>query len=304
MLAQKTSGTLVRSSSRLVTLAWLGTLLASFFTNVLWIELFSGDMLTGFSIRLGIVLGLLLLTLVWQTSAPLRRYWLVLLALLLGEVAAEMLMKTSAWNAFFTSSSSWLVSGLGQQLPRLLLSLSAWLALVLMGMKRREYFLVMGQLDAPSEPVPWLGEKTSRPWTQYGRQFAVVLFIVTLVILGLGARPSVESLAGVLPLIPAILLFAALNSFNENFAARASLLPHLLPVLGKGQSLLLTAVFFGLWHFYGIPPGIGILLPIFLGWVSAKAMVETNGFFWSWMIQFPLDVIVFTLFAVQFVSGR
>ena len=232
------------------------------------------------------MLGLLLLTFVWQTSAPLRRYWLVLLALLLGEVAAQMLMKTPAWNAFFASSSCWFVSGLGQQLPRLLLSLCAWLALVLMGMKRREYFLVMGQLDAPSEPVPWLGEKTSRPWTQYGRQFAIVLFIVTLVILG-----------------PAILLFAALNAFNENFASRASLLPHLLPVLGKGQSLLLTAVFFGLWHFYGIPPGIGILLPIFLGWVSAKAMVETKGFFWSWMIQFPLDVIVFTLFAIQFVSG-
>ena len=53
MLAQKTSGTLVRSSSRLVTLAWVGTLLASFFTNVLWIELFSGDMLTGFYLRLG-----------------------------------------------------------------------------------------------------------------------------------------------------------------------------------------------------------------------------------------------------------
>jgi hypothetical protein len=57
-----------------------------------------------------------------------------------------------------------------------------------------------------------------------------------------------------------------------------------------------------MWHYYGFPPGTGMILPIFLGWVSAKAMVETKGFFWSWAIQVPLDVIVFSIYAVLFVS--
>jgi hypothetical protein len=129
------------------------------------------------------------------------------------------------------------------------------------------------------------------------------MFIVMLVVTALGFRPSLASLGKFIPLLPAVLVFAMLNSFNENFASRASLLPQLLPAFGKAQSLLLPAVFFGMWHFYGMPPGAGIIFPTFLGWVSAKAMVETKGFFWSWAIQIPLDVIVFSIYEFLFVSG-
>jgi hypothetical protein len=58
-----------------------------------------------------------------------------------------------------------------------------------------------------------------------------------------------------------------------------------------------------MWHFYGMPPGAGMIFPTFLGWVSAKAMVETKGFFWSWAIQVPLDFIVFSIYAILFVTG-
>jgi hypothetical protein len=46
-----------------------------------------------------------------------------------------------------------------------------------------------------------------------------------------------------------------------------------------------------------------MIFPTFLGWVSAKAMVETKGFFWSWAIQIPLDFIVFSIYAILFVTG-
>jgi hypothetical protein len=153
MIAQNTSSSLVHSSSQLLIVAWIGTILASFLTNVLWIELFSGDMLTGFYIRIAIALGLLLLTSRWQATRPLRGYWLLILVLIVGDIAATTLQGLPAWNAIWNSSPSWFLQNLGVQLPRLLLSLFAWIALLLMGRKRRDYFFVMGQLDAPNEPV-------------------------------------------------------------------------------------------------------------------------------------------------------
>lgn len=186
--------------------------------------------------------------------------------------------------------------------PRLLLTLIAWLTQILMGIQRRDYFFVMGQLDTPNEPIRWMGEKQSEPWTRYGRRWAVNMSIVTFFVIRLGFRSSLDSLGRIVPLLSAILVFAVLNSFNENFASRASLLPQFLPTFGKGQSLLLPAVFFWEWHYYGFPPETGMILPIFLGWVSGIEVVETKGFFWSWAIQIPKDVIVFSLLAIQFVG--
>lgn len=303
MTVQVSTQISARSTSQLNLIAWVGTLLASYLTNILWKELFSGDMVTGFYIRIGFALVLLLLSHVWPASRPLRGYWWIILVLAAGDVASAYLLQAPAWNSFWSSGTSWFVTSLGGQLPRLFLTLFAWLALVLMGLKPKDYYLATGRLDAPNEPARWLGEKKSRPWTEYGRQWTVTLFIVTLVVLGWGIRPSLHSLGQIIPLLPAVLLFAALNAFNENFAYRAALLPHLVPICGKGQPLLLTALFFGLGHFYGIPPGIGAILPTFLGWVCAKAMLETKGFFWSWMIQFPLDVLIMAVFAARFVSG-
>jgi hypothetical protein len=158
MIAQKTSDTAVHSSSQLLTIAWIGTLLASFLTNVIWKEIF-GDLQTGFYVRIGITLVLLLLTFVWQISRPLRGYWLLILVLIVGDIAANALQALPAWKDIWNSNSSWFIQNLGVQLPRLLLTFFTWLTLILMGMKRRDYFLVMGQLDAPNEPIPWLGEK-------------------------------------------------------------------------------------------------------------------------------------------------
>jgi hypothetical protein len=291
------------SRSPLLITAWVGTLLSSFFINIIWREFFSGDDFTGFYIRLGIILVLLTLTFLWQVSGSLRRYWLILLALCLADVLGMALQGAPAWLAWYASSTSMFVKWLGEQSPRLLLTLCTWLVLILMGMKRKDYFLAIGQLDAPNEPISWLGEKKIKPWTQYGREWAINLFVVTLIVLGLGIRPSLNSLVLILPWIPTVLFFAALNAFNENFANRAAFLPHILPLIGKKHSLLLASFFFGIYHFYGMPPGAGIILPTFLGWVAGKAMIETRGMVWSWIIQWPLDVIVFSIFAIQFVSG-
>jgi len=100
-------------------------------------------------------------------------------------------------------------------------------------------------------------------------------------------------------MFPAVLLFAAMNAFSEEMTYRASLLAGLEHVIGPQQALWLTAVFFGLGHYFGVPYGvIGVVMATFLGWMMGKAMLETRGFFWAWFIHFLQDVLIFTFMAI------
>ncbi len=69
------------------------------------------------------------------------------------------------------------------------------------------------------------------------------------------------------------------------------------------QALFLTAVFFGLAHYYGVPYGIiGVVMSTFLGWMLGKAMLETRGFFWAWFIHFCMDVKIFSFIALDSIT--
>jgi hypothetical protein len=69
-----------------------------------------------------------------------------------------------------------------------------------------------------------------------------------------------------------------------------------LPALfGKVQALLMTAVYFGLEHYYGNPPALsGVLLATFLGYLLGKSMLETGGSRWAWLIHWLQDIIIFS----------
>ena len=61
----------------------------------------------------------------------------------------------------------------------------------------------------------------------------------------------------------------------------------------------MVAVFFGIWHFYGVPYGvIGVVLATFLGWLLARSMQETRGLFWAWFVHFWQDVWIFMFLAI------
>jgi hypothetical protein len=108
-----------------------------------------------------------------------------------------------------------------------------------------------------------------------------------------------DVLIRVLPLVPVAIVIAGINSFNEEFTLRAAPLSELVSAVGKEQALLMTTVFFGLGHFYGIPPNlIGVALAGFLGWFLGKSILETRGFFWAWFIHFVQDIFVFTFLAM------
>jgi hypothetical protein len=47
-------------------------------------------------------------------------------------------------------------------------------------------------------------------------------------------------------------------------------------------------------HFWGAAPTgfVGAIMSMFLGFVLAKSMQETRGFYWAFMIHFMLDLVV------------
>jgi Type II CAAX prenyl endopeptidase Rce1-like len=70
-------------------------------------------------------------------------------------------------------------------------------------------------------------------------------------------------------------------------------------VAGSKQALWMSAYFFGIAHYFGVPGGIvGGIASIFIGWILGKGMLETRGLFWTWWIHFLSDVAIFTFLAM------
>jgi membrane protease YdiL (CAAX protease family) len=138
--------------------------------------------------------------------------------------------------------------------------------------------------------------KSATRWNKFGLVLSICISLGTFAFLMFFGRPSMSSLAQALPLLPVVLVLALMNSFSEEMNYRASQLAILQGVLSHQQALLLTAAYFGIGHYYGVPYGIiGIHMAGILGWLLGKSMLETKGFFWAWFIHFLQDVMIFSL---------
>lgn len=288
----------------LCVLAWVITLLVSSLPTIISQEfhIFSSfPILWAQIILLGVFITL---SFVWKFTQPLRPYFAVFLALYVANALFTWIGNTSVWQNWFGGASlSFSHEMLGNQLLRLGVAMLLIVGLWLLKRPRSEFFLAKGELNAVAEPVHWLGMGKPTGWIRFGIILAVCITLGTLAFLVISARPSPNTLVQVLPLLPMICLLAALNAFSEETAYRAVLLAPLYSVVGKPQALLLTAVLFGLWHYYGVPYGIvGVIMAGGLGWLLAKSMVETKGLLWAWFIHFWQDVAVFTFLAMGSIS--
>jgi hypothetical protein len=268
--------------------------------NILWFELVNENTHWLFWAKLGLLAALTAASLFWNGLKPLRKFVLILFFIYALEEASAQLANLAVWQNWFGSGdASFEVNMFGVQLRRLLVSILMVGVMLVLGYSRRQMFLQRGDLKAPIEPVRWLGFPKPDPWTRFGGQFAIYISLGTLLFLVIGGRPSGSQLLGLIPMLPAVLLFAAMNAFNEEFTYRSTLLAGLESVTGARQAVLIAAAFFGLGHYFGVPYGIiGVLMASFLGWMMGKAMIETRGFFWAWFIHFLQDVMIFSFMAM------
>ena len=256
--------------------------------------------------QLGILLALLALTFIWKMVRPLRGFFLIMLVINFISLVLNPLVKGSAlWTGWFgTNNTSYFVANFSELLWKLLVTLIVIGVLLAMGLQRRDFFLVKGQLDAPAKRIRWLpGMKENDTWMQFGRGFAIITFLLLLsgtLLINL-PRLGVDNLIKAIPLFPAALLFAAMNAIYEEMVFRAAPLSQLVNVVGSRHALLMTVVYFGLGHFVGsVPSGaVGVALAAFFAYVLGKAMLETKGIVWPWICHFAADAAVFIFIAVS-----
>ena len=289
-----------RSNTVLIT-AWVFLLLASGLPRIILQEIFkyqvSDDLQSG--IAAVVVLTGFALTFIWDAVRSLRSFFVLFLVLVGVEWFVFTRIDQLPFYQSWLNNPSFNVFMLADQSLRLMVTLVIIVALFALKKTRDAFFLVKGDTNAPLEPVRWLGIKEGETWNKAGRIFAIAISLGTLTFLVLAGRPPLDIVIRALPFVPAVLLAAMLNAFNEELTYKASFLSVLEDVVGRPQALLLMAIYFGIGHFYGIPYGvIGVLMAGFLGWLLGKSMLETRGFWWAWFIHFLQDMIIFIFLAI------
>ncbi len=288
-------------STIVIAAAWIGTLLLSRLPQIILSEL---GIITSSDWKLlwWIIIGTVLfaLTYVWQSVKPLRGYFLIMTMIYVITGGRLLLEQTSIWISWFGPERSWLNSFFGERLAVVLIALALVGILALMGQKRQDYFLTYGNVNAPAPGLRLPRREKPLPWLIAGPLIALPLS--ALMAAGtLAINPqAVAKITEVFPLLPAIFVFALMNAFGEEVAFRAAPLSQLWKVVGKRQAVWMTALWFGLGHYYGgISFGaIGAVYLTLVAVLFGKAMVETKGLAVPIFMHLWGDVVLYIFMAL------
>jgi hypothetical protein len=287
-----------QTSSLTLKLAWAITLLTSLLPDILWREYVNANSGWLFWAKVVILVVLAVLTWLWRPLRPLRSFlamWVVLLAAV--QISARLSFSLPALQELL-GAGAFVRKMQPEQFGKLAVALIVIAALLLLGYHRKQLFLTPGKLDAPITPVKWMGFPKPDPWWNFGGQYGFYIPLGMGVAAWLVSRPAPGLLERALPLLPGIVLFAAMNAFNEEMTYRASMLATLDGPVDMKHSWWMSALYFGLAHFYGVPYGwVGAALATFNGWLLGKAMLETRGLFWAWWMHFLQDIVIFIFVA-------
>jgi len=156
-------------------------------------------------------------------------------------------------------------------------------------------FLSIGQLNLIAEKEKWLGINGKSSWRVNGLQLLFFVSIATGIFMFLVVKytNSIDNFHW--SFVPLVLLFSLTNSLAEELIFRFGIVGGLFHHYPKLTILIVSALLFGLPHYFGFPNGfIGVLMSGVLGYILCKATIETNGLSIAWSIHFIQDVIIFT----------
>ena len=166
--------------------------------------------------KLGLLLLFLGATIAWRALRPLLGYAVVLSTLFAALNVTSVVRGTEWYQGRFNSRDVSFFAGYAAiYVLDLAVAGAVLLALWRLKGRRDAFFFVRGDLDAPIQPVRWLGILRSEPWRKFAFIFAGVAGLAVLVPTVLALHPTRATLLAALPLLPAVLLFAAVNAFTE-----------------------------------------------------------------------------------------
>lgn len=166
--------------------------------------------------------------------------------------------------------------------------------------KRKTFqtYFKKGDISADILPEPMVGikPKATENWFHYGRNIAIIITVVTAVVIYFQLiRENGITMGSMLKVLPFAIVFALSNSFVEESITRLGVVVALKNSLGDKVIPFVSALIFGVIHYWGNPGGIaGVIVAGFLGWFLAKSILETKGIFWAWLIHFLQDVVIFS----------
>lgn len=283
--------------------SWATTLLAGTVPALLWTE-FVGRVPAWLTIaQIAVPSALLVATILSRRLRPLWRFGLTMCLLLILIDVLPLVDLTIAPLQSLFGATSFDGRMQAEQTAKLLVALVMIVTLLVTGLRSRDLFLRLGNITAPIRPVPLLGFPHADSWRRFGLIWGFGIAGALGVAQYLAVRPTATEFAALVPMIPSIIMYAALNAFSEEMIYRAPLLATLEPAVGSTQALWQSAVLFGAAHYFGTPGGpLGVMLSIFMGWMLGKAMLETRGLFWAWWIHFLSDVVIFIFIALALVA--
>lgn len=266
-----------------IVIAWTVVLLISDLPDAMWQALAGAIPAWLFWAKVGGLSVIILLAWAWKRPDPLRPFCVLLVISIAGRKALNCLGMTP--NFVQSGGQAGLLLRMMQfEGSRLLLAAIMVAALLVMGKRRRDFLLSRGDL---------------KKWMRPGIILALSIMILTFLFFDYDL-PSAAALIKALPLISAALFIGALAAFDEEMRYRASLLSYLYDVVGKNHSIMITAFFFGMSHYFGgVPSGAeGFFIAGGLGWLYATMMLETKGVFMSWLNHFLTNVPTFIFWAI------
>jgi membrane protease YdiL (CAAX protease family) len=281
-------------------LAWGLLLLFSILPEIVWRSLGGEPPAWLFAVKMACAAALLLASLAWGDLKPLSGFFLTVLVVFGLEWLVPQVFSFLSFQSNIYDLPPFARQMLAVQAPRFTTgAMAAGFLWLLTRRGRYPFFLRPGQLGATAAPAPPIMDRPTS-WRRLGPILGLALTSGLVVfMLVFGTPPSGEQLAGVLPLLPLVLIFAASNAFGEEMIYRASFLTTLEGAIGPRQALFSTALLFGIGHYYGVPYGLlGVAMSFVVGWIMGKAMLETRGFFWAWFIHICMDIAVFVFIAM------
>jgi membrane protease YdiL (CAAX protease family) len=285
--------------------AWSIVLLASDLPNAIWQSLLGEPLAWLFWAKIGLLLVLILISLVWKPIQIVSPYFFLLLVLMLALWGMNWFRGTTVYSQW-ENRVDWVVAMAGFQLLKLVVVFIMIAVLLVMGRRWKDFFLTRGQLDAPIKSINNEKKtgKRSISWGLLGLILGLCIAPLTLLFFGLGNLPTSSIFIKALPYFPAALLFAATNAFSEEMQFRASLLGDLQKAIGPDQAIWLTATFFGFAHYFGgAPAGIpGVLIAGLLGALFAKCMLGSKGIVVPWFIHFCQNAVIYAFWAIGYVA--
>ena len=228
-----------------------------------------------------------------RAARPVQGYVVLLIGMVAGDDAYQVVRGTAAWQSWWAQLSEHerlFVDPFFELLP------SAGVALTLVGSRltRADLSLRAGDLSRRLRIGP-----LALTWWVATPIVGLILAGPLVLQLSFTVGPDPSALPRVVPLVPAALLFSALNAFLEEFRFRAAPLARLVPALGAGPALLVTSILFGIGHYYGHPSGLsGIVLASVGGWLLGLSMLGTRGIAAPWLIHGLQDVLIFAAVAM------